>query len=256
MCRLLRNPRTIICDPVHTTGPYIADSWANIAAMVGGLIFLAPSLARMVTLNLVPSAGGLQQGVALLAQQVSIAALALWHLRVNVRWRWNDFGLGWPILLRDAKVGLAVGVALVAVNATGVWLGRGFASLLFGPTRALAMYHKEQAVLMGLFQYEQSVLALIILFAAVAFAAPIAEELFFRGYLYAALKGKVGRHAIWLSSLLFTALHSYLIQGPAVFLLALCLTLFYEKRGSLWGNVVAHASLNTVVAVFLLMQRS
>lgn len=79
-------------------------------------------------------------------------------------------------------------------------------------------------------------------------AAPLAEEVVFRGYLYPVLKRMGG---IWLASiaisLFFAAVHlegSYLL---ARFLLSLILILAYELTGSLWAPIGIHFLNNAYV---------
>jgi membrane protease YdiL (CAAX protease family) len=233
----------------------VSDHGAAILAMLGCLCFLIPTLAAAVADALVPARGALWQVTGLLAQQVLMGGLVAWHLFFNLGVSRLD--LSWPLWpSRDEiKRGLLAGFGLLVCNGVGLWLGRRIAVLIVGPGRALAMYHKEQSVLMGLLRYEQSGMLITLLLFTVVLVVPICEELFFRGYLYATLKAKWGKHAVWMSSLIFTVLHFYVVHGPAVFLMALGLTFLYEERASLWSNMLAHATLNALVAGFLLAQR-
>jgi uncharacterized protein len=84
--------------------------------------------------------------------------------------------------------------------------------------------------------------------------APIAEETIFRGYLYGVLKrylGAVG--AGILSAGLFAAMHMNLAALPALFVLALCLTLAYEATGSLLVNICMHGFFNLTMLVMILV---
>ena len=77
--------------------------------------------------------------------------------------------------------------------------------------------------------------------------APIAEEVLFRGILYATVK-ELGhpRIALYGTSFVFAAIHgSWLTLAPLTFF-ALVLTLLYERTRSLLAPIVAHASFNAV----------
>ncbi len=75
--------------------------------------------------------------------------------------------------------------------------------------------------------------------------APAAEETIFRGYIYGVLKRYAGAiPAALISAGLFAAMHLSLSSLPALFVLALCLTLAYEATGSLLVNIFMHALFN------------
>ncbi len=92
----------------------------------------------------------------------------------------------------------------------------------------------------------------LILMATVV--APIAEEFIFRGYLYGVMRRFLGRvPGIALSSLLFAAMHLHLPSMPGLTVLAVALCLLYERTGSLWANIMVHATFNTISIVMLLI---
>lgn len=85
--------------------------------------------------------------------------------------------------------------------------------------------------------------------------APVAEEAFFRGYLYAGLRNHFGRFAaIGLSAALFAAAHILPTSLPPVFLLGALFALLYEQTDSLWPAVILHGTINSMgfVASYLL----
>jgi membrane protease YdiL (CAAX protease family) len=90
-------------------------------------------------------------------------------------------------------------------------------------------------------------------------AAPIAEELFFRGVLFGAFRARWGfwPSALW-SSLAFGLVHAYpgSWEGMVTLMFTLgivgvFLCMLYERRGNIVANVVAHATFNVVGLVVL-----
>lgn len=94
--------------------------------------------------------------------------------------------------------------------------------------------------------------------AAVAFvaivAAPVTEEIIFRGCVYGVSRKFAGRlAALFFSSVVFAVIHGHLASLPGLFLLSLALTLAYERSGSLWAPITMHAAfngLNVVLAIW------
>jgi membrane protease YdiL (CAAX protease family) len=91
-------------------------------------------------------------------------------------------------------------------------------------------------------------------FAAIVLA-PMAEEILFRGVLYAAIKeGGYPRLALFGTSILFASIHgSWMTLAPLTFF-AIVLALLYERTGSLLMPIIAHASFNAanLISYFLL----
>lgn len=82
----------------------------------------------------------------------------------------------------------------------------------------------------------------LLLLAAGAVLAPLAEEIFFRGYVfrsYLAAKGPV--RAYIASSLLFASLHLNLAAFVPLFVIGLILAFLYHRSGSLVPSIIAHA---------------
>jgi membrane protease YdiL (CAAX protease family) len=77
--------------------------------------------------------------------------------------------------------------------------------------------------------------------------APIAEELLFRGILYPAVKqAGFPRLALWTTSLLFAAIHGNLAIFIPLAVLAILLTLLYEKTNNLLAPITAHGLFNAL----------
>lgn len=91
---------------------------------------------------------------------------------------------------------------------------------------------------------------LLIEFLAIAVAAPLIEELIFRGLVYQRLRELSGaRTAIILSALYFGVYHMNVVQGIYAFLLGLLLAWVCEKYQTLWAPVLFHASANLLSVI-------
>jgi membrane protease YdiL (CAAX protease family) len=88
-----------------------------------------------------------------------------------------------------------------------------------------------------------------------ALSQPLVEEVFFRGYFYVVGKRFFGGVASAVfTSALFAAVHLNLASFPALFVLALCLTLAYEVTGSILVPIGMHALFNSSQFAFLAWQ--
>jgi len=82
--------------------------------------------------------------------------------------------------------------------------------------------------------------------------APAAEEMLFRGIIYPAIKqAGFPRLALWGSALLFGAFHVNLVTFLPLVVLALALTLIYERTNNLLAPITAHALFNAMNFVIL-----
>jgi len=92
----------------------------------------------------------------------------------------------------------------------------------------------------------------IILLAVVI--APVAEELTFRGYLYAVIKRYFGAVPALLSSgILFALIHLNLASFFPLLVLALVFTVAYELSGSLLVPMTMHATFNAISLTWIMI---
>jgi hypothetical protein len=88
--------------------------------------------------------------------------------------------------------------------------------------------------------------------AVTILVAPLAEEMFFRGILYPALKSAgFPRLALWGTALLFGVVHMNFVTFVPLVTLAIGLTLLYERTNNLWAPITAHSLFNALNFVIL-----
>ena len=95
-------------------------------------------------------------------------------------------------------------------------------------------------------------LAMLPIFAIVGLLAPFAEEVFFRGFLLAALAPIIGglRGAV-VSAAIFSAAHMHVGTLFPIFVMGMLLAWLYLRTGSIWPSFVAHAAQNLLALAFL-----
>lgn len=82
--------------------------------------------------------------------------------------------------------------------------------------------------------------------------APLAEEFFFRFFLYGVVKRYFGRAVgIVTSALLFAAVHAHLPSFAPLFVLGICFAVAYEWSGSLLVSMTMHAFFNALALTAL-----
>lgn len=95
----------------------------------------------------------------------------------------------------------------------------------------------------------QEPIMILVVFATIILA-PIAEEIFFRGVLYTALKRRFGIIlGIIFSAVAFAVVHGSAIQIFPLFLIGLALALIYEKSGLLLPSIATHSLFNAISIV-------
>lgn len=136
---------------------------------------------------------------------------------------------------------------------------------LFALSYAIRFCYSLVALLLGLQIQPQQVIERLdtsvagfpLTFFAVAILAPVAEEIFFRGFLYGGLRRRIGViGAMIASTIFFTALHFSIDVFIPLFFLGLFLAWLYEKTGSLYPGIILHASNNAVALIALLILQS
>ena len=170
----------------------------------------------------------------------------LWMLR-SIRANWADaFGMRWAQLPRALGLGLVffLGVmppvwTLLAISQMVChWLGR-------------PVSPQDMAELF--LDTDSTALQVAIGFVAVV-AAPVFEELFFRGLAYPVLKERFGvAAAMLITSVVFAGIHFHEPSFLPLVGLAMALTVAYEATGNLAVPIVMHSlfNLTTILLMFL-----
>lgn len=174
-------------------------------------------------------------GWGLLATEILIGLLALLWVRAN------RLPARTTLRLHPARVS-AVGLAFLM--GLGVWLAD---SWLGGLTGILLGY--DVPVPPGI--YPQTAGAVLLLLLGFVAAAPLGEELMFRGYMQVAYERLRPAVAIILIALLFSVFHLSLLGLPPRIPVSLALGYVAWRSGSLWPGVALHAA-NNLLATLLL----
>ena len=134
--------------------------------------------------------------------------------------------------------GFALGVPLFLAAITVAWVSE----KIFGPTNTDVISRsvtKLSSVSPGL-------IALLVI--TLVLLAPVCEEIFFRGYLYPALRNRMNKTpAMVLNGLLFAAAHFELLGFLPRFLLGWGLCYIYERNRTLTGSITGHALYNGLI---------
>lgn len=86
----------------------------------------------------------------------------------------------------------------------------------------------------------------------VAILGPIIEEIFFRGFLYSAVKKRFGMIlGLLLSSFLFSALHANIAGFLPIMILGILMAFLYEVTGSLVTSISVHILHNSIIVYFV-----
>ncbi|MEM7033290.1 MAG: type II CAAX endopeptidase family protein [Chloroflexota bacterium] len=79
-----------------------------------------------------------------------------------------------------------------------------------------------------------------------AVIAPVVEEIFFRGFVFAGLRPRYGwKMAAVISAGLFAVLHFTLNAIIPIFILGVIFSYLYETSGSIWPGIIMHTLTNT-----------
>lgn len=164
--------------------------------------------------------------------------ITVWELVLILPAWWfavRKYGVGWKSLgLTPFKADtLAVGCGLMLVS-FGFNLFYNLFLMLFGL--------RAQMDLTVLF--EQTASPWLLLLGGVVIA-PLAEEIFFRGFLFAGLRKRHGwKRAALVSAGLFAVLHLQPLTFLPIFLLGLVFAYLYHRSESIWPAVIMHMLTN------------
>lgn len=90
-----------------------------------------------------------------------------------------------------------------------------------------------------------------------AVVAPLAEEVFFRGFMYGGLRARLGvPAAVLITSVFFAALHLDIQFFLPILILGIFLALLYEMTGSLYPGMILHVGNNLIALIVYFVARA
>jgi membrane protease YdiL (CAAX protease family) len=235
-------PRTI--GPDARVPPW--QPWEAVPVALGA--FVATALVSLILTAITGGIGGISYQLTVLAFPVALAAFTV--LWVSIRYRAVvDLRLGSTRPRTDVVLGALFGAGLFAATTLGVFP---VVRLLW----ELVAGNPPSPITQPVVPADPGPAQLVVGVIAVIAAAPIGEELFFRGMIFGSLRSRFG---FWvagaISSAVFAIVH---VQPPLVilmFFVGFALAFIYERRGSLTASIAAHAAFNLIGFTLILLVR-
>lgn len=201
------------------------DAWWAAVAMVLWLLLSGGSmlLAQFLSLEL-------NAGLAVTALEL-LLLVPVWWLAVR------KYGAGW----RD------LGLRGFGSTALGLGCGLMLLSYLFNLIYALVLGQFNLRIQQDLTPLLAELSSPWFFLLGAVVVAPLVEEIFFRGFLFAGLRGRYGwPKAAVISAALFALVHLQPTAVVPIFLLGLIFAFLYERSGSIWPAVLMHVSSNAL----------
>ena len=221
-----------LADPPWGAGDVLKAIALGLGLLIGGVVLVAVARAGF-------DANATVVGLAF----TGAAELAL----VAAAWRFSIFkhGVSWSALgfrrlrLEDARWALPAGLMVsltVAVVYAAVINGLGWADDV-----------RSDSFL------DEGVAAMAVAVFLAVIVAPLAEETFFRGFVFAGLRSRFGfKGAAIAASGLFAVAHIQPITFVPIFMIGFVLAWIYAGTGSLGAAILVHAAYNGVILALVL----
>jgi hypothetical protein len=210
------------------------------AALGSHRVVLGTTLLVILISNTPPTIYGLStsitnlhtlQGFLIAALSVELALIGASYLRLirSGQTTWRELGFDWQRIGSDIVKGLGYGVLAFLVSA-----------LLQSLLDLLGVRQTQLRELAWIRELDLVGFAAVFLIGAIG--APLAEELYFRGYVFAAyLRQKGPLVAYVLSGAVFAALHLNREALLPIFILGMMLAWMYKRSNSIIPPITAHA---------------
>ncbi|MDA8442772.1 MAG: type II CAAX endopeptidase family protein [Peptococcaceae bacterium] len=207
------------------------------------------ALAVLVAINL------LELG---LSRALNLATTGVWQLLL---WTSLDAALNIGLILlfmrwRHQKGSVALGLTgrrwlHAVIFGLGAGLVAAAVALLVGDLLVeLTGHAPEWQPVQELLTRPSSLLQTVALIGAASVLVPLKEEIMFRGFLYPALRDRMGIvGGILVTSLLFALVHGDLMRALPLFIGGVILNVAYQKTGSLYAAIVGHGVWNLLMSI-------
>ena len=219
--------------------PWELERFTRSFALLLACIYISLTLGAFalgITAKLPGSDDPFQMAIRVMSLQGAALVLVQRFLRDHGTGWWRGFGLGRSVGLASLY-GFLVACTFLPIG----WLMQtGAFKVLTLLNYSPAMQPAVEALKRTETWLDRSMLGVVAIVLA-----PLAEETFFRGIIYPAIK-QAGhpKLALWITSLAFAAVHFHAPSFLPLLLLALLLTWVYEHTQNLLAPIVAHACFN------------
>jgi membrane protease YdiL (CAAX protease family) len=223
--------------------------WHPLEAVPIAIAAAVVTIVLVVVLNLVvPTGGSLLIVTGSAVQQVALAAITLGWVTFRYREALPALGLHSRRSVADGVIGAVAGVVLLLLMGFVVFpverfLWEAVTGAPPGPIEQLPLEFTTP-VIVG---------AAIVVIGI----TPPAEEIFFRGFLFGGLRGRLSfLPSAAIASAAFAVLHPPLHLMIIIFFVGFGLAALYEWRGSLVVNIAAHMAFNLLGYTVIVMNRT
>jgi membrane protease YdiL (CAAX protease family) len=184
-----------------------------------------------------------------IAFQASLTAFTLLWVAVRHRGWVPALGLRSRDTARDVSFGAWTGAAIFGLAAFGLLP---LLELLWRGVTGGA----PPAISQPIVPVDPSPVQIVLGVASVVIGAPVAEELFFRGFLFGSLRGRLPfLPAAAISGFVFALFHVQPLLVAVMTFVGVALAYLYERRRSLAVPIAAHAIFNLIGFTLIVMQR-
>lgn len=160
----------------------------------------------------------------------------------------RDLGISTKNFFTNLFTGLAGYIAIIP--------GLVLVSLFVFWLVSIFKYEPPPQPVVEMFVKENRIPALLYISIFVGILGPIAEEIFFRGFMYNAVKKGIGIFpALLTTSFFFAVLHAHLVGFLPIMVLGMLLAYLYEKTGSLIPSITVHIIHNSVMISFVFLMK-
>lgn len=171
-------------------------------------------------------------------------ATVLYFVTKKYKRRLADLGISLKNFLRNIRVAVTAYITLLPVLSLILLVALSVLKLI--------RYEPPSIPIFELLYEESRPKLLLVLTILVSFIGPVAEETFFRGFAYPALRKRFGiKNGIILISFVFSLLHANLVGFFPIMALGILLAYLYEKTGSLIPSIAVHVIHNFIIVYFV-----
>lgn len=224
--------------------------WAVVGWTAGFLLSLVGAVVAVGLLGVDPgTANGEESSSKLTLGSLVLLQVPLWIglfgtplLARSRGLRWKE-QMGWRMRLADAPAGIAIGLFLQFV----------LLPLLYVPILEVFDDLDVEKPARELTALAESPIEIAILVFMTVVAAPLTEEVFFRGLLQGALRDRFGpARAVAISSLAFAVVHFQVVQFPALLVIGVVHGLLVLATRRLGVALWSHTAFNAATVLVLL----